>query len=267
MKLSKIRLSLPVRLLIAALVALVTASGCGGGGGGGGGSVATGTNFGASVPVGNGTGRAYITVQNGVPISAGVELTAAAIQNLPQPPPGLLATEFIFPMPTGMNTTPFQQVSMFYSPGHPPAHQQDVPHLHPTWWTVSPAFRTQIQETTPPQYTIPIPPQYLPANHITLSAFQFIQNVGCLYIDPSVPGYREIPMVTTAYEYRFYNAQMTCIALDCATSYLPTHPDLFAKLEQPPQYQTHGYYPTAYHIRYDPARNVYDLSIDLFVPE
>ncbi len=259
-------------LLSTALSAAI--AGCGGGGGGGNnvnsflnnantnGEV---TTYGPTVPMGNGTGRAYMTVRGNVPISAGVELSAQAMTNLPLPPPGQLATEFIFPAPPEVAaTTPYQQVSLFYSPGHPPPDQQDVPHIHPTWWNIAPADRAQIQPNTPGA-TASIAPNEIPANHITLAAFAFIPTVGQLWIDPVIPGYKETPMVTTAYEYRFFNHHMVLISLDAANTFMNNKLDYIAAVEVPQTYPKPGYYPTEYHIRWDSTRNVWDMSIDNFV--
>ncbi len=230
------------------------------------------TTYGATSPLGNGTARAYLTTRNGVPISAGVEITAAALQNLPTPPQGQLATEIALQSPSGLSTTPFQQVTLFYSPGHPPPNQQEVPHMHPTWFLITPAQR---QTLLPPGAGVAVAAANLPANTTTgVQAISppssFIPTVGDLYIDPTEPGYTQTPFTTIEDEYRFYNGQMVAVALGVANAFFttltqPGQAAGTANLPLPQQYPVHGYFPTHYTVSYNASRGVYDMAIDTFV--
>jgi len=223
------------------------------------------TTYGPAVTVGNGTGRAYITLQGNVPISTGVELTEAGTTNFAPPAPGQAAFEYSFPPPPQLAaTTPFLNVGIFASPGHPPANQQDVPHIHPTWFIITPEERAQIVSDSPLN-SVPVAPEEIPANHMVFATQGYFPSIGELSLDPILPGYRETPMVTTAYEYRFFNGHMTLVALDFANSFFPSKQEVVSPLEIPQKYPKPGYYPTTYHLHWDKNHKVFQMSVENFV--
>lgn len=226
------------------------------------------TTYGTPVPFGNGTLTSYVTLQNGAPTRLGVELTPDGLTNLPKPPPGMVAVEVIIPSPPELaQAPPFKSCALYYSPGHPPAGNQDVPHIHPSWYLISDAERDQIpapSEGYPT--TINTDPTIIPANHINGGILAFFARIGALYIDPVTPGYRQTPLSTTEYEYRFYNNKMTLIGLGIANSFPPSKQQSVETLQQPQRYTDNGFFPTYYRVRWNPDREVYDFSIEGFVP-
>jgi hypothetical protein len=47
-----------------------------------------------------------------------------------------------------------------------------------------------------------------------------------------------------------------------ARSFLETRPNVTEKIKLPAAYKKHGYYPTAYSVKYDPVRKEYTVSLD-----
>ena len=228
------------------------------------------TSFGAPTTFGKGTARAYIVSKANVPQELGIEISKDALSDiaaLPQPPAGQVAVELRLTPPAALlSTTPFVNVSLYYTPGHPPAGQQDVPHFHPTWWLVSDAVRNQILPGAPGNST-PIDPSEIPAGFFSPPDpnFAFIPLLGTIYFDPTEPGYTEAPFKTALSEYRYFNGHATGIALGTPLSFLLRNGDITLPLGVPAKYPKPGYYPTNYRIVADRASQSYKLVIGNFV--
>jgi hypothetical protein len=211
-------------------------------------------------PQGLGQARAYVVLRDRTPVSLGVELNEAALTDLVTPTLPQLAAEVSIPAPVGLTSTPFTSVSLFVALPHPPAGNQDVPHIHPTWYVISPPERGQIPPV-PEAGSDFVEPDELPPNNSVFPG-GYIPSVGHLVIDPTLQGYGERPLETAEYEYRYYSGKMTLIALGVANSFLASRQSLSNSLPVPKKYRKPGYYPTRYHVAYDPARRVWDMAMD-----
>ena len=228
------------------------------------------TTYGPAATFGAGTARAYVTTRESVPQEVGIEISKAVLANpasLPLPPAGQVATEVILTPPAALQaTTPFVGVSLIYSPGHPPAGQQDVPHFHPTFFLISDAERQALVPNAPGANT-PIDAAELPTGFIELPDpnFAYIPSIGTLYFDPTEAGYHEAPFQTALSEFRYFDGHLTALALGTPNRALLQVRDITLPLGVPAKYPKSGYYPTKYHIRADRVSQSYKLSLDDFV--
>ena len=228
------------------------------------------TSFGSATPLGAGTARAYVITKQDVPQEVGIEISKEALANtaaLPQPPAGQIATEIRLTPPAALlSTTPFVGVTLYYTPGHPPAGAQDVPHFHPNFLLVSDAVRNQILPGAPGNST-PIDPTEIPAGFITIPdpAVSFVPLLGTIYFDPAEAGFSETPFKTALSEYRYFDGHVVDISLGTPLLFLLRNGDITLPLGTPAKYPRPGYYPTSYHIRADRVNQAYRLSIDNFV--
>ncbi|BCM88631.1 hypothetical protein IAD21_00472 [Abditibacteriota bacterium] len=261
------KLKMPRRPLIIGGILAVALAGCSGGS-----TVTTPqsiTTYGADSTFGKGLMRSYVTTQNSVPLEVGVEITEAALASpadLPAPPAGQAAVEVQMAQPPiESSVTPFLSTTMFYSPGHPP-ESQEVPHLHPTWFTVNDQTRFQILPNNPASFTPPAAGE-LPTGFISPPdpVFSFIPTIGNIYFDPTEAGYNENPFTTALSEYRFFNTHIACIALGTPNTYLLSKQSLKRPIGIPSKYPKSGYFPTTYSIRYNSSRKTYIMALGDFV--
>ncbi len=228
------------------------------------------TTFGPTTAFGGGTARAYIISRQSVPQEVGIEISKDALTNtaaLPQPPAGQIATEIHLTPPAELlATTPFVAVTFYYTPGHPPAGVQDVPHLHPNFWLVSDAIRAQILPGAAGNST-PIDSAEIPAGFISPPdpAAAFFPLLGTIYFNPAESGFNEAPFTTALSEFRYFNGHVTSISLGTPNRFLLQNRDITAPLGVPAKYPKSGYYPTSYHIRADRVNQAYRLSVNNFV--
>ncbi len=245
----------------------VTLAGCGGGN-----TLSNSqaiTTYGANSTFGKGVMRSYVTMLGSVPQEVGIEVTEAALASpadLPQPPTGQVGVEV--PMaqpPLESAVTPFLSTTMFYTPGHPP-DAQEVPHLHPTWFTVTDKTRLQILPNNSASFTPPAAGE-LPTGYITLPSpdASFLPTLGNIYFNPAEPGYSEVPFKTAFSEYRYFNTHISAISLGTPNTFLMSKQSLTNPIGVPAKYPKSGYFPTTYTIRYNASRKTYIMALGGFV--
>jgi hypothetical protein len=226
--------------------------------------------FGPSANFGAGSVRSYLTSSGGQPVEMGMEISEAALANpavLPGPPPGQVAAEIQAPPPQDAFTqTPFLSAALFFTQGHPPVGQQDVPHLHPAWFVIPDSTRFQILPGDP-RINVPPPADEIPVGYITPPdpVFAFIPTLGNIYFNPNEAGYNETPFKTSLSEYRHFNGHMTLIALGAPNSFMLSKASLTRPMTPPAKYPKPGNYPTNYSIRFDADRKVHIFAIGGFV--
>ncbi len=252
--------------VVAASAALV---GCNGGNSGG--AFGTTTVFGPNSTFGSGTLRSYLVSKNNFPQELGIEISAAAIANratLPPAPAGQAASETPAQLPAeALAQTPFLSAAMFYaSAGHPPAGQQDLPHLHPAWFTIDDATRFQILPGEPRVDVVP-PANEVPVGYIKPPdpVFAFIPTLGNIFFNPAEAGYNETPFTTALSEYRYFNGHISLIALGAPNTFIEGKGSLKRPMGVPAKYPRPGNYPTTYSIRFDASRNVHIFALGDFV--
>jgi hypothetical protein len=109
--------------------------------------------YGAASSLGNGSIRTYMEYDNGRPVELGVELTEAAMQNLPHhgfdPATGAHGAEFVLELPKD-NPTPFKHAVVQWNPGgHEPPGIYDLPHFDFHFYTIDNAARLAMTPKDP----------------------------------------------------------------------------------------------------------------------
>ncbi|HLK55192.1 MAG TPA: hypothetical protein VKU00_01425 [Chthonomonadaceae bacterium] len=235
-------------------------AGCAGSGEG----VAAGsqTYFSPTKAIGNGTGRSFVTMDvNNIPTAIGIEINEGARAGLPISPPPTFATEYVFASPQQIAATPFTQVSIFYTQGHPPDNIYGVPHYHPIFSLVTPAERAQIvfggSAGAAPDPTA-VPAGYISENFV-------LPGIGNIYANPNNITIKSLPFNTTDYDFGYFNGKMSSMNMTVAQQWLDLHGKVTYPIDQPQAYRTSGYYPTTYTVEYDSDTQVYRFSLGNFV--
>ncbi len=199
----------------------------------------TRTFWGPSVSIGNGTGRAWVKANRaGTPLAIGVDLTAAALENLPMDP-----MEWVLALPSQIEVAPYDHVGLGYNPmGHEPPGVYDVPHFDVHFYMISEAEQGGIVPNDP---GFEIEPNliYIPDHYQRIPGG--VPGMGAHWIDLLAPEFnggifsRTYIWGTFDGMVIFFEPMITVTALQSDTRVdIPTR--------QPQAFQRDGYYPTAY---------------------
>ena len=247
--------------------ALATLSGCGGANlGNEFYNADTGTFYSADQPLGNGVARNFIDLRNGIPLRLGIEITPAALNNLPNVPEDVPAAPFISPLPPNTNATPLTGNVLVYSSGHEPPNTAtpEPAHFHLTF-----LIRSLLQ-TTPP-FALELAP--IAANELPQGTVRVVDElnpqgvivagVGVSVDDPTQPSNRP-PLTTLGQNFFFFDGHLNAYALGPTIDFLRSKQALKEAIKQPPVYPREGYYPYAWSVRYDAVRNVHVIELTDF---
>jgi hypothetical protein len=226
----------------------------------------SGTFFGPSQELGNGTVKTYTTLNDsGQPTAVGVQLTATALDGLPQKD-----TMLMLALPDQAATTAFDHVMMNWNPqGHDPAPLFGKPHFDfhfdmvdmATLNDINPAdqnFAAKADHApeakyVPQDYVVPPGPS---------AAEQAVPGMGVHLVDSSdtslVPGAYDLTRViingTWDGRYTFTEPMIT-------RDWLLTNPTSEQALKQPEAYQKTGYFPTTFTVHRDEQTKDYVISL------
>lgn len=249
--------------ILAACIALTSLGACGSGQ-----SNKSGTFYGAPQNIGNGTVRTYTTLDDaGNPTQVGVQMSAAALDGLPQEdavPPRMLILDF----PKQASATPFDHVMLNWnSHGHAPVELFGKPHFDVHFYMVKAGAVEQIDPSKPGFATraAHLPErQYVPQNYVTppgSPAENTVPAMGLHWLDATegfVPGKYDFKqtLINGSWDgtYTFIEPMLT-------REWMLTKPTINEEIKQPQAYQQSGYYPTTYSVRYDDQAKVYAISL------
>ena len=172
--------------------------------------------------------------------------------------------------------TPFKWVSVNWNPmGHPPPAPPvwAVPHLDFHFYIME---REAVGKIRPgpcgelidcddyKRAQTPVPAGYVHADHIDVGAA--VPDMGNHLVDSRTP---ELVTEGRAFTHTFifgaYDGQITFYEPMITLAYLQTRPDLCVPIKQPQAWETEGYYPTSYCIRYLADGERYTVSLEDFV--
>ena len=248
--------------------------------------------------VGNGTARVYVTLDSGgKPLALGVRLDEAALAGLPQQPDptsrcfdrngnGKMDADecigdynFTFTIPAGdaaKAVSPFKWIALNWNPhghGHPAPPPWAVPHFDFHFYI---ADRAAVKLLRPgacgelidcddfKKATKPVPARFMHADHINVNAA--VPDMGNHLIDSKTPELvKGGPPFTHTFIYGAYDGHITFLEPMITHAYLASKPNVCAPIKQPGGWEIAGAYPTRYCIRYVPARQSYDVSLEDFV--
>ncbi len=211
----------------------------------------SGTFFGVSTVMANGTGRSYVTLdRDGKPTELGIALTETALLGLP---PAL--TEYVFALPAEASSTPFKVAAINWQPtGHPPMNIFTVPHFDVHFYTITQGERDLITPADPQfntkMFRAPeaafVPPGY------SADAMGF-PRMGLHWADGAAPEFGGQPFVKT-FIYGSYDGAFIFAEPMITKAYLESKPSgTVTPVKVPAQYAKSGYHPTSYTIAYDAA--------------
>ncbi len=216
--------------------------------------------------IGRGTAHTVVrTDGSGKPISIGIVFTPRVLDGLPKAAAGA-DPDFPYPlsMPTkGPRTVVDHVVVSWESSGHPPLHVYDVPHFDFHFYLVSRAaqmkvaFKDEKDSGDPGQQP---PGELLPAGYVVPPGTA-VSRMGVHAIDPSGPEFRNQPFTATLI-YGYYEQKQTFIEPMASLAYLKSRPSFSAPVPRPASYTRPGAYPSSYSVRYDAARDIYEVTLE-----
>ncbi len=227
-----------------------------------------GTFFGPPQSIGNGTIKAYTTVdESGNPTEVGVRMSAASLDGLPAEdavPPHMLILAF----PRQASTTVFDHVMLNWnSHGHQPVELFSKPHFDIHFYMVNPDAVAGIDPTKPDFVTraAHLPDQkYMPRDYVLppgSPAENAVPAMGLHWLDatdglkPGKYDFKQI-LINGSWDgvYTFVEPMMT-------REWMLTKQAVQEKIKQPQAYQKSGYYPTTYSVHYDDQAKEYSVAL------
>lgn len=219
----------------------------------------TKTFYGPAVPLGQGVGRAWITVNaERVPISLGVNLSAKALLNQ-----GSEGVEYVFQLPKQVAIPPYDHIDLGWNPvGHEPDGVYSVPHFDLHFYMISSAQQATIPFLAPPAFDVQLPPQYTPPAYFQTPGL--VPNMGAHIIDLQAPEFTG-GTFTKTFIYGSYAGKLTFLEPMFTVKYLASLIGATAvptPIRQPQAFQRAGYYPASYTISYDSSPEKFTFSLD-----
>ncbi len=221
------------------------------------------TDFGALVPVGNGTARTYVTSSgDGEPLEIGVVLSETAVAGLPA-----AGTTYLLPLPQTA-VAPFKHATLNWFPtGHPPMNIFTVPHFDVHFYTITVAEREAILPTDA-QFGVKAArtpsAEFIPAGYNRDPGA--VPNMGTHWIDGSSPEFNGQPFTKTFIygswdgTFTFYEPMFSKALLESKA------PVATSNLKLPLKYSSAGFYPTAYKVGYDATSKEHVIALSGLVP-
>ncbi len=244
-------------------VALTLLAGCGSGL-----ANKSGTFFGPSQSIGNGTAKTYVTLDGaGKPSEVGIRMSAASLDRLPEEdavPPRMLTLE----LPHQASATVFDHVMLNWnSHGHAPAELFGKPHFDMHFYMVDAAAVAKINPSSPDfaARAAHLPdPKYVPLGYVAPPgppAENTVPAMGLHWVDRAggvVPGkydFKQI-LINGSWDgkYTFIEPMMT-------REWMLTKQAVRQDFKQPEAYQRNGYFPATYSVRYDDQAKEYSISL------
>ncbi len=229
----------------------------------------SGTFFGPSQPMGNGTIKTFVTVDEaGAPSEVGLRLTRSTLEGLPQDT-GLGQT-LMLDFPDQAGGTAFDHVMLNWNAhGHEPEALFSKPHFDFHFDMVDMATIEGIKPDDP-NYAAKaerLPDaKYLPESYVLPpgppAAEQAVPGMGVHLVDGS-----DTSLVPGSYDFQqiiingAWDGRYTFIEPMITRDYLLTQPALEQPLKQPQAYQKSAYYPTTYTVSVDEQTQDYVISL------
>lgn len=228
----------------------------------------TRTDYGAPVKLGNGTARAYITVNKGVP-EVGVALSEGALSGLPgaHAPGGVnemghTTFEQQLELPS-RNPTPYRHVLLNWNPmGHEPPGVYDTPHFDFHFYRIDSKQRLAIDPADPEyQRKAERRPgaESIPARYIMPAPLAFAR-MGVHWVDTASPELKGEKFTRTLI-YGTWDGEVIFVEPMITRAYLQTKPQFGATLPAPPRGLGDGFYPEGYSVRWDAAKKEYRIAL------
>jgi hypothetical protein len=228
------------------------------------------TVFGPEKTMGAGAARSYLSVENGLPVEIGFELTENALHDLPAAPhhPGHhVMTEYILELPKEAQVTPFKFLELDWNPyGHEPDGIYNRPHFDFHFYTIAKEQRDAIDPADPDYMrkaeNLP-PAAEVPADYITPPPITPVPRMGVHWVSTNAEELNGKPFRQTFIR-GSWNGRMIFYEPMITKAFLESRPDVTFPIAPANRYEPSGYHPTTYTVRYDSAQQVYRVSLGGF---
>lgn len=216
------------------------------------------TAYGPEVALGNGTARAWVSVDaSGTPTAYGLAFTDDALTGLPTTMSGVRLH-----FPEEGKLTPIDHAEIDWNPdGHEPQPYM-VPHFDFHFYQITEAQQDAIVPSDP-DYDAKMAKapsaEFVPEGYIQTPGG--VPQMGAHWVDPSSPELNGQPFAST-FIYGSYDGAFTFLEPMMALSYLQSKPDTTMTVKLPAQYATPGRYPTTYSVSYDASAKEYHVTLD-----
>lgn len=224
------------------------------------------TFFGSTAALGDGTVRAYTTVdQQGDPTAVGLRLSVAAMDGLSD-----TDTMSMVDLPGQASATVFDHVMLNWNPkGHQPNVLFGKPHFDVHFYMTDMASIEAIDPASPDYAAraehFPAA-KYVPRDYITapwpLAAPMAAPFMGVHWLDATagmIPGVYDF---TQTFLNGSWDGNYTFMEPMITRDWLRTKPAIREHIKQPQAYQHTAWYPTVYSIRFDDSTQEFDIALE-----
>jgi hypothetical protein len=229
------------------------------------------TTFGPAKTVGDGTARAYLTLENGLPREIGVELSESALRALPAHAPAHaghhMMAEHILELPPQAKTTPFKFVELDWNPlGHEPDGVYNRPHFDFHFFTITKAERDAI-DPADPHYTRKAETlpgaDLIPAGYFLPRPILPFPRMGVHWVASQAEEFTGRPFTHT-FIHGSWDGRMIFYEPMITKAFLESKSNVTLPIATAARYEPSGYHPTKYNVRYDSGARAYRVSLSGF---
>ena len=213
------------------------------------------TYYGSSVSIGNGVGRAWVSVNsNGDPTAVGINLSEKALEGLPDS-----MLQFVLPFPDGKGKGFYTHGLVDWNPhGHQPSGVYDLPHFDFHFYIIPNEERIKIGPNDTVQFANAPDSMYLPSSYIHTPGG--VPQMGAHWADIMSPEFNGQPFTKT-YIWGSYDGKFVFWEPMVTLNYLLSHPNDLITLRQHDTYQRDGWYATKYKVSYSTSSNEYTVAL------
>ncbi|NCU04982.1 MAG: hypothetical protein GXC73_13445 [Chitinophagaceae bacterium] len=225
------------------------------------------TFYGPQVQIGNGHMRSWINItHSGKPVAIGIEMTAGALNNLPQDAADhMAATWHVKLHQKAHGITPFDHIMMNWNVnGHEPPQIYGLPHFDFHFYKVS--MEEVMNTTDPAKFAILPPADYIPPMYFNPGGG--VPMMGAHWIDllapeMQAPGSANWAAFTHTFIYGSYNGEVTFVEPMITLAFLNSGVTVQKPYRQPLMFSPTGTnYPTRYNIWKDGKTNRHYVALD-----
>jgi hypothetical protein len=213
------------------------------------------TFYGPAIPIGNGVGRAWVSVNmQGDPTAVGINLSEKALEKLPEE-----ATQFVLDFPDGKGGNFYKHALVDWNPdGHEPPGVYDLPHFDFHFYIISNEARMAIGPDDQAQFANAPADEYLPPAYFQIPGG--VPQMGAHWGDGLSPEFNG-GVFTKTFIWGSYDGSFIFWEPMITRAYLLTHPDELIAVRQPQAFEKDGWYATNYKISYTMNPNQYTIAL------
>ncbi|HVT13139.1 MAG TPA: DUF5602 domain-containing protein [Fimbriimonadaceae bacterium] len=225
--------------------------------------------FGKPVAIGNGMAFTWVKFNKATKKieSVGITMTETALEGLPK------ASDIKSPIPMEMwdlelpkeiQGLPYDHVEIDWNPvGHPPAKIYDKPHFDFHFYTIDSVTQQKITAAGADLKRCLKKPdaKFVPAGYILPPDTSF-PKMGTHWINPATAPELSGGKFTSTFIYGTYNGRTAFWEPMITKEFLESKPAFWQKIAPPKAYDTTGYYPTSYSVKYNADRHEFSVSLN-----